>query len=48
MLWVFIIMKLWCELSCCWGFLWKMDWIDELCWNDVWFQIWYGFECLFK
>jgi len=25
----------------------KNGYIDELCWNVVWFQVWYGFDCLF-
>jgi hypothetical protein len=30
--WIFIIMELWCELSCCWKFWWNFV---KLCWNDV-------------
>jgi len=26
----------------------KMGWIDELCWNDIWFHVWCVFESSFE
>ena len=42
--WVFIITDLWYQLSCCV----KIGWIDELCWNDIWFHVWCVFESYFE
>ena len=43
---VIIIRELEVNLCCSWRFSWKMGQMVIFCWNDVWFQVLYSFECL--